>query len=225
METATPSVWDNIPGQPFAWSTSAPSWKPEVWRVTHQKAAQAWLTRLFPDMADLVTMLGEPQHGHLSIWVSLRGGLRDRDPAAVAAVMDTMRDRIVRMGLPTRPLLHGGRMIGFYLVDDLNATSPSRVASRHNRANSDEIMDQILPRRDLVKLTRSMSDDQATASIATDVWFRLAERLTLSETEKMALNRLRNSIRAVGQWDAETQRNNLFKAADLLGMRLPHGVF
>lgn len=225
METATPSVWDNIPGQPFAWSTSAPSWKPEVWRVTHPKAAQAWLARLFPDVPDIETMLGEPWHGKHTIWVSLRGGLRGRDPAEVALLMDAMRGHLTKKGLPTHPLLHGGHMIGFYLVDDLNATSPSRVASRHNRANSDEIMDQILPRRDLVKLTRSMSDDPKTADIATDVWFRLAERLTLSETEKMALNRLRNSIRAVGQWDAETQRNNLSKAADLLGMRLPHGVF
>jgi len=93
-------------------------------------------------------------------------------------------------------------------------------------ASDNNILWGILDRRAYLKLARSFSKqgDTATATMMADVGIHLMQKLKLSNNERAALNRLSQSIQNPN-WDISLHRNNLFKAADLLGMKLPHAMF
>ena len=57
-----------------------------------------------------------------------------------------------------------------------------------------------------------------------EVFSKLAEALEISDNEQRAIQRLRGILDNPG-WDPALQRNNIFKAADLLGIKLPSGMF
>jgi hypothetical protein len=67
--------------------------------------------------------------------------------------------------------------------------------------------------------------DKQSAELLREVTHKLAASLALSDNEEMALNRLRGSLDSIGRWDADLQRNNIFKAANLLGIKLPSHMF
>lgn len=109
------------------------------------------------------------------------------------------------------------------------STLTSRVAAKHlaRTANDVDVMEFIVKQHDVLKLIEEMEDvgDSQSAKLASDVYMELQKRLRLSDNEEHALKRLLGSVQRVGSWDAGTQRNNLFKAADLLGMKLPSHMF
>jgi hypothetical protein len=101
-----------------------------------------------------------------------------------------------------------------------------KFASREKTADSQDIIEMVLPIHDLVKLVDELEreKDEQSADLASRVYSRLAAKLRLSDNEGRALNRLRASTQRT-DWDAATHRNNIFKAADLLGMKLPSYFF
>lgn len=94
-------------------------------------------------------------------------------------------------------------------------------------ASQREVMEAILPARKMYDLVDAMEKegDKQSADLAVEVYQKLVERLTLTDNEEYALNRLQNSVSRIGSWDAATQRNNIFKAADLLKLKLPSHFF
>lgn len=106
----------------------------------------------------------------------------------------------------------------------------ARVAQRHlhdRTAGTRDIMDMVLPARDVMKLMSEMrkEGDEQSAELAYEVYSTISERLNLSDNEASALGRLKGSVDATGRWDAALQRNNIFKAANLLGIKLPSSMF
>jgi hypothetical protein len=51
------------------------------------------------------------------------------------------------------------------------------------------------------------------------------EKFDLSQDERAAFNRLIMSIDRGSKWDGGMHRNTIFKAADILGMKLPSKMF
>lgn len=128
------TFWDRVNPPPFTWSTPAPNWdgsKPEPWRVAHREDALKWLKRLFPDISDIyVDYEANLQRGRLQIWVGLRD---NRDPQDHTARLQGMLNHLGVMGAPVHINQRGGRIDGFWLVDDVvkDGASPSRVAALH----------------------------------------------------------------------------------------------
>jgi len=90
-----------------------------------------------------------------------------------------------------------------------------------------DILYSIIPERPFVKLYREMTKegDEQSADLLREITSHLTAKLDLSNNEYQALNRLRNSVENQGRWDPALQRNNIFKAANLLGISLPSGMF
>lgn len=74
-----------------------------------------------------------------------------------------------------------------------------------------------------VRMKNSM--DEQTRNVALQVWVKLNELLTLKGGAKEAFNRLFQSIDAGKNYNEAMHRNNIFKAADALGLKLPSGIF
>ena len=102
-----------------------------------------------------------------------------------------------------------------------------RAPQTKKKAGGHDIMDLIVPTRDVMKLMSAMrkEKDEQSADLVYEVYSKLSDKFDLSSNESGALNRLKGSISRIGSWDAGTQRNNIFKAADLLGMKLPSMMF
>ena len=128
--------WKNLPERtrPFTWSTPAKNWDgttPEPWRVAHREEALTWLKHLFPDIRDIyVDYEANGWHGRLQIWVGLRD---NRDPQDHSARLQGMLNQLGVMGAPVHINTRGGRLNGFWLVDDevKDGASAARVATLH----------------------------------------------------------------------------------------------
>lgn len=90
-----------------------------------------------------------------------------------------------------------------------------------------EIIDSLVDENSLMDFLRYMETQKAgdIQRMAEDVYIKLQERLQLSDRENEALNRLLVSIKNYHQWDLALIRNNIFKAGDSLGIKLPHSIF
>jgi Txe/YoeB family toxin of Txe-Axe toxin-antitoxin module len=67
--------------------------------------------------------------------------------------------------------------------------------------------------------------DQASADLLRQVMQKLMDAFDLSRGEAEAMNRLSQVVKNHGRWDGALMRNNIFKAANSLGISLPHGMF
>jgi hypothetical protein len=67
--------------------------------------------------------------------------------------------------------------------------------------------------------------DPASAKLLRQVAQKLMAALDLSDDEAQAMNRLSQVVENQGRWDEALMRNNIFKAANSLGISLPHGMF
>ena len=81
-----------------------------------------------------------------------------------------------------------------------------------------------LPGMDVRSITqlRRVVDDP-TYKLLREIYRTLQGRF--SKNDEMAMNRILGSINAGSSWSMELHRNNIFKAADLLGLKLPHAFF
>jgi hypothetical protein len=102
-----------------------------------------------------------------------------------------------------------------------------KLGSLKSKEAADEtILEMLMGKsaRDISVRMRNSMDDQ-TRNLALQVWMKLNEILTLKGDQKAAFNRLYQSIDAGKNYSESMHRNNIFKAADLLGIKLPSGIF
>ena len=93
-------------------------------------------------------------------------------------------------------------------------------------ASRNDVIESILPMRDVAKLHHKMEEqDEQSARLLIDVYNALRARLSLSDGETEAMNRVTNMVKSGQNWNADLLRNNIFKAANSLGMKLPSAMF
>jgi hypothetical protein len=69
-----------------------------------------------------------------------------------------------------------------------------------------------------------VGDDQS-ATLIYEIVNRLAEELNTTDNSIAAIVRLGSCVEEANNWSPELLRNNIFKAANLLGIELPSGMF
>ncbi len=102
----------------------------------------------------------------------------------------------------------------------------------HNLTSVYPLQSGSMTRLDLIEALKHLGhfddiDDHAdrqTYELAYEVYQKLMDRLSLTDDEAEALNRLVTSIRSSGMSKA-AHRNNIFKAANALGIKLPSSQF
>jgi hypothetical protein len=102
------------------------------------------------------------------------------------------------------------------------------VLHGHRRKEAGEsLFRDVVDMRGLYKLHTEMdkAGDEQSANLLQDIMDYFRKRLDLTDNEDAALNRLKNGIHSVNSWDAALHRNNIFKIANLLGMKLPSSMF
>lgn len=77
---------------------------------------------------------------------------------------------------------------------------------------------------DMVEKLERVGDTQS-AKLARLVYYHIQEKLELEDNESNALKRLIGCVKNKGSWDPSLLRNNIFKAADELRIKLPSGMF
>jgi len=99
------------------------------------------------------------------------------------------------------------------IAKNLLDTPPSRFASK-------DILGELLPQKLVAGMRKTA--DEITYKLAVEVYKELKKRMALSNQENEALNRLQYAAKSR---DEGMIRNNVFKAANALGMKLPHSAF
>jgi len=108
-----------------------------------------------------------------------------------------------------------------------NETRRQLLSSVAKDADSNDILYFIVPQRTLLGLHSHLEkegDDQS-ADLLLEVMSKLSKALSLSSGEEAALWRLKQVAEYGKRWDIGLLRNNIFKAADSLGIRLPSAMF
>lgn len=96
-----------------------------------------------------------------------------------------------------------------------------RVARSVTAQGGDSLIDFVIPEDDLVKTHREL--DEETAEVMADTYRQLKKDLELSKDQQEAINRLRNVIER--GMEGAMARNQIFKAADAIGLKLPSSAF
>jgi hypothetical protein len=105
-------------------------------------------------------------------------------------------------------------------IHDMFDKKAGIVASAKTAADSLIDYSEVIDQRDVAGLRSNA--DEITYKLAVDVYRNLRKRFELSSGEKEAIKRLQA---ATDMNNPEMIRNNVFKAADALGMKLPHSSF
>ena len=90
---------------------------------------------------------------------------------------------------------------------------------------SNTLIHKVFDAKEWHNLVRKMGDDEQSLSLMNDILMAFRRKLSLSGGEESALNRMLIGLSSVNRWDEGTHRNNIFKAADLLGIKLPSAMF
>lgn len=108
-----------------------------------------------------------------------------------------------------------------------NSTRREILSALKEAGAGRDILYSIIPERPFYKLYREMEKegDEQSAALLREITDKLTDALDLSDNEYRALNRLRGCVEAQGKWGVDLQRNNIFKAANLLGIKLPSAMF
>lgn len=120
-----------------------------------------------------------------------------------------------------------GEMKG--IVEDINNLEGYRssvINAQSKTAGGETVLEMLMgkdARTISVRMKNSM--DKQTQKVALQVWVKLNDMLTLKGGAKEAYNRLFQSIDAGTNYSEAMHRNNMFKAADALGIKLPSGIF
>jgi hypothetical protein len=67
--------------------------------------------------------------------------------------------------------------------------------------------------------------DEQSYDLAVEVYSKLREDLELDSGQNEALNRLRQCVERLSSMRPDAHRNNIFKAAHALGIKLPSSMF
>ena len=112
------------------------------------------------------------------------------------------------------------------VTPDLTVSWFDIVRPSSDKKASSDILDRLIPRNDMVSLYRKLAkEDKQSAELLRAVYSVLKEKLSLSGGEGEAFTRLSNTISQGQNWDSDLLRNNIFKAAHSLGMKLPSMMF
>lgn len=93
---------------------------------------------------------------------------------------------------------------------------------RGKTAAQDSLVQFVWDRKDLRRVLQALQNDEITANLLRDVYEKLWEKMALDQDTSMALGYVRYLKPSD---DPDQIRNQVFKAANLLGLRLPHGIF
>jgi len=98
--------------------------------------------------------------------------------------------------------------------------------SASKKAGSNDVIEYVLPMDDMAKLYHKLEkQDEQSAKLLMEVYNVLRARLKLSDGESEAMSRVRGMTTRGQNWDVDLLRNNIFKAAHSLGMKLPSMMF
>ena len=106
-----------------------------------------------------------------------------------------------------------------YRKDILPLIQTDKVASQ-------SLIEGLLPRRDVVSCIRKIKKtDEQSSKLLRDAYLELSDQLDITDNQRYALNRMKNVVENCDRMQPAGIRNQVFKAADMLGMRLPSGIF
>jgi hypothetical protein len=74
-------------------------------------------------------------------------------------------------------------------------------------------------------MARSEKIDEQSADLLRQIYRHFSKRLQLTPNEQAAFNRLLTGMARENEWDGALHRNNIFKVANLLGIKLPSSIF
>ena len=92
-------------------------------------------------------------------------------------------------------------------------------------AGSDELFWMLVDQRAYFKLYEKMEDDAQSQELLDDISDALHRELDIKSGSMHALKRLINMVERGGNWDESLLRNNIFKIANSLNIKLPSGMF
>lgn len=111
------------------------------------------------------------------------------------------------------------------LAADLSALA-KRVAAGKSSSGGQDIFHSIVPQRDVMKMYDRLSDeDEQTAELYVKTVQKLTKMLDLPRGAQEALRRIQDVSDRGQRWDMGLLRNNIFKAADAVGIHLPSASF
>ena len=99
----------------------------------------------------------------------------------------------------------------------------SQRVAKQITASESLFQDYVLSQQDLLKLNKVV--DEQTWKLAVDVYRKLEKEFRVDGGQKEAINRLKMCVKNARSYDQGLHRNNIFKAAHALGMKLPSGSF
>ena len=89
-----------------------------------------------------------------------------------------------------------------------------------------QIFYKVIPEKEAIKAHRRLIEqDRQSADLFIDVVQQLQEEMNLSRGASEALSRIIGVVAHGQSWDIALLRNNIFKAANALGMDLPSHMF
>ena len=105
-----------------------------------------------------------------------------------------------------------------------------RVVARHlaqKVATNTDVLSYLLPVEHMFDLVEKLerAGDTQSAKLAQQVYYHIQEKLELANNESNALKRLIGCVNNKTSWDPGLLRNNIFKAADELRIKLPSFMF
>jgi len=108
------------------------------------------------------------------------------------------------------------------LVPYLRKNAADRTASLAR-----DMVFSVIDRRGLLDIQRDIrkAGDEQSAKLITDIQAALVDLLNFTSSEEAAVHRLADLVNRGKNWDAALIRNNIFKVANGLGIKLPSGMF
>jgi len=99
------------------------------------------------------------------------------------------------------------------------------LANTKQASGSDILLTLLGGEHKFFKIVSGLSDtDEQAMNLLDEVYSKLSDAMNLSRGQQNALRRLQQVVQNPN-WDPDLQRNNIFKAANELGIRLPSGMF
>lgn len=99
------------------------------------------------------------------------------------------------------------------------------VGGKNKKAFGDSVIGYVIDERKLVDAINHDFMDEQTKDLLGEVYEYLNDKLKLKNNEYGALNRIKNCIERGKNQSPEMHRNQIFKAADALGIKLPSMMF
>ena len=106
---------------------------------------------------------------------------------------------------------------------DKKVVAQEMLTLAKNLTASGSLLDSVLSDREVSTLDHVV--DEQSYDLAVEVYSKLRRDFELSENQNEAINRLKQSVQRSSSMDEAQHRNNIFKAAHALGIKLPSSMF